>query len=377
MKKWYVGMFLSVLAITAFVVMSGTSPVAAGKPAPTTTATQTGQAIMVNLKCNGTYTFTATDTYKFNKTIAATYFTNAWDNMPPVVSISNSSGGGKCTPAAPATPSAPLPDPTKLINDPFNPGKDDVVGKNMCKFLDGTTLVGDSYPQSTTATASCTDDKGKTATVTYTYTFNYKIEPLVTATAPFTAWDKVGYSGSTVADVALSAEIAGESWMTSKQHPLPGKYSFSLFDSSMDNRVQNLAVKITDAFGTMVFDSATEVDASGVLLYPSGIPSGLVYPVDFAYKTNAGSNGVTTYLKDGDARTILNTDVFAGNDNGGADGSALAEAIMNTVVVPLGVGNYTVTLTGVVKGNSANATTDQAFTVKGLVDIVTPGCGSN
>jgi hypothetical protein len=109
--------------------------------------------------------------------------------------------------------------------------------------------------------------------------------------------------------------------------------------------------------------------------------------VDFNYKTNAGSNGTAqAYLLEGAARGILNGNVsktspvnaidqFPGNNDGGADGSALAEAIMNTVNVQLGAGTYTITLTGVVKGNSANGTSDQTINVSSTINVVTPGCG--
>jgi hypothetical protein len=189
-----------------------------------------------------------------------------------------------------------------------------------------------------------------------------------------------------VAEVPIYAEIAGESVVVSKQFPT-GKYSFSLFDSSSDNRVQNLVLMITDANGNTIYDSSTETDSSGVLLYPNGIPSGLVYPVDFTYTANAGFNGTAqAYLLNGDARGILNgtvfktnpvaIDQFLGNDDGGADRSALAEAIMNTVTVQLGAGTYNFTLTGVVKGNSAEGISDTPINVTSIIDVVTPGCGT-
>ena len=94
--------------------------------------------------------------------------------------------------------------------------------------------------------------------------------------------------------------------------------------------------------------------------------------MDFQYVTNAGSNGFTEYLQAGDARGILNNDVFAGNQDGGADGSALAMAVLDPISVELGAGDHTVTLTGLVKGVSASL--DSTFSINRTVSIVTPGC---
>ena len=94
--------------------------------------------------------------------------------------------------------------------------------------------------------------------------------------------------------------------------------------------------------------------------------------MDFRYLTNAGSNGSTEYLQVGDARAILNNDVFAGNQNGGSDGSALAWAVLDPVYVELGAGDHSITLTGLVKGVSASI--DSTFSINRTVTIVTPGC---
>jgi hypothetical protein len=91
---------------------------------------------------------------------------------------------------------------------------------------------------------------------------------------PLTAWDLVDQTGTTVADVPIYAQIAGESLVVSSQFPT-GKYSFSLFDSSSENRVKNLVLMITDGNGSTVYNSATETDSLGALLYPDGVPSAL------------------------------------------------------------------------------------------------------
>jgi hypothetical protein len=381
---WMLAGMMILLATVGFVLFSSTGPIAAKNP----NAAQTAQSIMANITGGGDYSFTMTNTYRFNKATAADYFNNAWDGNAPTVK-SQTSGGNFCTPAQPATPSAPDPDYTKLNSG--TPGKNDVTGDNECAFLNGTNLTGDTYPLTKVLTTSCTSN-GHTVTTTWTYTYTFNITPKNDGTHPnppasYTAWDIVDQTGS-LADVPISAVIAGESVVVSSQFPT-GKYSFSLFDSSSSNRVQNLVLTITDANGNTVYDSSTEMDSTGTsLLYPDGIPSVLVYPVDFTYKGNAGVNGTAqAYLLEGYARGILNgtvskttpvnaIDKFPGNDNGGADGSALAEALMSEVNVQLGAGSYNITLTGVVKGNSADGASDTPIDVTSTINVVTPGCGT-
>ncbi len=155
----------------------------------------------------------------------------------------------------------------------------------------------------------------------------------------------------------VTALIAGESVLSKANQPR--KYSFSIEDTDSVtglpvSRVKNLAVS---------FDGALAIPAT----------SSVSYPIDFYYVTNAGTNGNTSLLADGDARTILNTDSFAGNDNGGSGGAALAAALMDPVGADLGAGDHTVTLTGTVKDNSALGSSSIAVTE--LIHVITPGCG--
>jgi hypothetical protein len=394
MKKksllWMLGGMMAVLAIGAFMILGSTAPGNAGKP---TTATQTGQAIMANLTGGGTYTIVETQTYKYNKDTAAGYFTNAYRAASVVLTNTQiQPGNPSCTPPDPTVPTPPAPIVAKL-NDPNDEGVNDVVGQNRCSFLNGTRLTGTTYYRTATASSTCdyTNSKGKVTTYTRTdtYTYTYDITPIDPGQfAAFTAWDLMDIHGSGLAAVNLGVQIAGESWMTSKQFPLPkGKFSFSMVDNGA-NRVENLQLVITDASGATVYDSSYDYPLTSPASYLGGIPSTVVTnapgalagapgALDFFFKQNAGTNGVTTYLKNDDARTILNTDIFSGNDNGGADGSALAEVIMSQVTAELDFGTYSVTLTGVVKGNSALAVSDEAFSVSKQVNVVTPGCGNN
>lgn len=316
---------------------------------------QTGQGIMVNLNAAGSFAVETTNTYRYDEAVAASYFGNAWDGVaPPPANCTLTgvtTGSGKpvaCTPPTPAVPAAPAPDDAKKG---VHPGHNTVVGSSQCTFLDGGVLTAiDSYTQTASASSSCTTSN-RIWTLTCISTFTYNIAPLSSdPVAPFTAWPLVDSHGNGAAHVSIGADIAGESVLVKGSTK---KYSFSMQEADLTNRVQNLAVTV-----------------DGVVSNPG---STLVFPADFTYVTNAGSNGNTQYLTNGDARTILNTDGFAGNDNGGADGSALTKAVMDPVSADLVPGDHSVALTGSVKGNSASA--DIGFSVQQIIHVITPGCG--
>jgi hypothetical protein len=92
----------------------------------------------------------------------------------------------------------------------------------------------------------------------------------------------------------------------------------------------------------------------------------------FDYKTNAGSNGHSEYLQDGDALTIMTANKVPGGGFGPTD---LEEAIMDTVPLALAPGAYTVTLTGTVKGNSASS--NISFSVSKQIHISAENCTNN
>jgi len=311
---------------------------------------QTGQGIMVTFNGDQNVALHENRIYDFNITTAATYFTNEWDGNPATVSCS---GPGCSTNTAPSAPSAPAPDASKVTS------QNGVAVANKCTFLDGGNLIGSSYTQ--TAQIGPLGSGGTRRT--YTYTFTYNINPTGTVAA-FTAWDLKQATGGGTAPIDLVAEIAGESVVQNKQ--VGKKYSFSLRNSDDTSRIVNLVLTV---------DGVEYPINSSLVENCPGCPAGAVGAVDFAYETNAGMNGVTSLLQDGDARTILNTDTFAGNNDGGADGRALAKAVTEQVTVNLGVGDHPVTLTGTVKGN--NVLADLSFSVEGTVHIIAPGCNGN
>lgn len=375
---------------------------AKGNAAKPTNASQTAQSIMVNLLAEGTFAIVETNTYEYNFNTAAGYFTNAWDGSPPAV-VSNTTSHDStqnnvvsppsvlspCTPiiADPYPGPAPAPNPGKLYDG--HPGHNDVVGVNGCAFLNGGLLTGDTYTQTATASGSCSyvssvtlQNNGRykviTTTIdttnTYTYTYN------ITANAPYdtdpvaalTAWDLVSSTGGgDTAHVTINGQIAGESVIS--KTGLPRKYSFSLGEDPLNStisRVQNLAIYVDDVL--------VANPASTVFHNAPGAQPGDLGAVDFAYTGNAGSNGVTSLLyptAGAEARFILNNDSFPGNQDGGADGEALAWAIMDSVGLDLTPGTHSIKFTGTVKDNGG--LTDIAFDITQdiIVETQGPGCG--
>jgi hypothetical protein len=399
MKKSIISsMALGCLALATGLVLGPKAH--AAKPV---TATQTGQSIMVNLLAEGTFAIVQNETYHYNKNIAATYFTNLWDGIAPTVASANGYPKTKSTtavvpapppavesPCVPTTsaPGAPLPDASKLNG----PGNNDVVGDNQCNFLNGTALTGDTYQQTVdSGEQSCSyisavdgpilhgPNTGKynvtttTVTVDNIYTYTYKITPNDPGTfSALTAWDFIGSTGGDTALVDINAQIAGES-VISKVN-LPRKYSFSLGEdiTGRISRVQNLAITLNNDL------TPTATPGSTVYHNAPGAVAGDPGSVDFLYTSNAGTNGHADLLyqpEPADARTILNGDDFAGNNNGGSDGEALALAIMDTVTLDLAAGDYAIHFTGVVKDNSGLS--DVPISVTQTIHIVHPGCGNN
>jgi hypothetical protein len=326
---------------------------------------QTAQGIMVNLAGSGDFALGDTMMYRFNPANASAYFSNAWDGNAPTV---NCTGGSACSTAtAPAAPAAPAPDAGYVDSSNGRSRAQGADQANECTFFVGGNLNGKSYTQTASVTQSVPVLVGKQTkyqSLNYTYTYTYNVTPTVASVPSLTAWDLYKSTGDTIADISINADIAGESVVVSNQFP-SGKYSFSLTDSVVGNRVQGLALTVSDTTGW----SDTQYPNSTVFAnYPNG-------SLDFDYTTNAGINGTAqSFLKNGDALTILNSDTFAGNNNGGADGSALAKAVVDTVNLSLPVGDYNVRLTGTVKGNSAVA--DLPFSVTQTVHIIGQGCGS-
>ncbi|MBI2166405.1 MAG: hypothetical protein HYU29_08415 [Chloroflexi bacterium] len=337
----------------------------------TITSTKTAQGIMVDLQASGTFTSVDRKTYRFNvddpsqtdangvMLPAASYFTNTLASGPTVScsgSLTNCASSNQ-----PGTPVALTPSLSQVT------GPSGACHRQRCTFLDGGKLTGFTYTQSKTVS-------GRNGKGSWIFTWTYTVAPEPSKDVdpstdgvqvnPFTAWVLTSEDAN-LAHVPIGAKIAGESVVQSSNSKVGTKYSFSLRNSDGTSRVTNLKLWLNEVQVASPSSTISE-NCPGCL---PGAPGA----VDFTYFTNAGSKGTTSLLKNGDARSILNSDSFKGNDDGGADGTALAVALMTPVYLDLAAGSYTVTVTGTVKGNTGQV--DISFTVKQNLIIITPGCG--
>ncbi|MES9683735.1 hypothetical protein CN514_22030 [Bacillus sp. AFS001701] len=318
-----------------------------------TTATTTAQSIMADLKTEGTFALVENQFYHYNTATAAGYFNNSFTGN--VTATVSGAGASYVTSIPDGTAYAPAPSEKELSQVIAN-------NDNQHAFLEGGSLTGSTYTQNfkSDSTVKVIDKNGKESikSVTYTYTYTYNISPTVDHVDAFTAWDLTKTTGDSTAHISITADIAGESVQVSKQNP-NGKYSFSIGDDALTNRVTGLSITVSDAANNVISTTATD--------------STIVKGEDFYYYANAGTYGIaTSYLKtEVSALKILNTDDFKGNDNGGADGSALSKAVMTPVDVELGAGDYSITLAGSVKGNGINLN-PQSFSVTKTIHIITP-----
>jgi hypothetical protein len=343
----------SLLTLTLVTFLTGGTAIA---------QTKTAQSIMIDT--TGTPTTLAivqTQVYKFNVADAATYFTNDWDGIAPTVTCTGSPTA--CAIAPPAAPAAPAPLESAVIGGGVfgNIGPDGIAGDNKCVFLDGGTLTGSSYTQAVKVPLSSPNR-------TYTYTYNYNVTPNGTVGA-LTAWDLFQLNGDGTAHVDVTALIAGESVSVSKN--LGTKYSFSLLTADNAVRVSNIGVAV---------DGGTP-DYSGTATYMDRNPAGSTPALDYLYTANALlANGAATasLINGATALNILNgavgTDVFAGNDNGGANGQALAAVQLSGIGVDLLPGAHTLTISATVKDN--NGVLVGTVSVNLNVNVITPGCNN-
>jgi hypothetical protein len=353
---------LAVVATTLCVLSFGGTPSAA-PPTSTTTA----QSIMIDATGTpSTLAIVQTHIYKFNIDTAATFFTNQWDGNLPVVSCTGNPTA--CSNPAPAAPAAPAPLASAVIGGGTfgNIGHDGIVGDNRCAFLDGGLLTGASYTQDVKVEVGSTSSKR-----TYTYTFTYAVAPNTDSVGPLTAWDLVQTNGDGTAHVDVVALIAGESVSVSKN--LGTKYSFSLLQGDgVSVRVSNVGVSVDGG----------PADTSGILTYTD---RGLEPTLDYLYAGNAFVNGAASaslidnaYASDvlkGAINGGVGPDTFPGNDNGGANGQALAAVRLSGVGVDLAPGPHAVTISATVKDN--NGALLGTVSVNLNINVVTPGCGGN
>lgn len=143
------------------------------------------------------------------------------------------------------------------------------------------------------------------------------------------------------------------------------KYSFSLVSGAGEPRVSNVSITLN---GAVVAEPAfTVVSALAPEFSDFGING-----TDMTKLMR--SNGVVSILgaATGDARYLLNTDGFTGNQNGGSDGASLAYVQLAASKLTLPVGDNVITLAARLKGLDGAADVESAVTT--TLSIKAPDC---
>lgn len=301
--------------------------------AKTSTSTQTAQSIWTNFKSAGsdsTFGYTDTETYTFNSATASTYYllTTTGPAISCTGSSANCAGANQpSTPSVPSTPSFPMD-----RND-------------ECNFWEGSALTTVSATASVTVNGA---NGGGNWKFTWTFTWTPTSIP-----AAGTAWDYLTSESTGGASVTFTGQIAGLSAQKTSKTASP-KYSFSLLNSDGTPRVSNVAVSVDG--GVAVPRASTVVDAQSADFVDFSIGAG------GGLSTLLAQSGTTSILTTGDARTILNSDSFAGNNNGGSTGAALAFVQIEATKVVLAEGSHSVVLTANIKGIDGNTNVSVSVT---------------
>ncbi len=333
--------------------------------APAATTQKTGQAVQVELSAPGNFAIKEERVYQFNDGFsdvtssidggvakgAGTFYDNAWNGRPAVAGRATYTNGnaGSCAYPTITAPAAPPADASKVAPNGWANSKGE-----RCAFYRGGDLSSTTYTQTLTASASCTYTQGgqsKTATKTVPFEYTYNITPKtgVNPVNALTAYYlvQVNNPGGSSVHVNVLGNIAAESAMIWKSGY---KYSFGLLNSDGTSRVNNLLISMDGGAA-------------------ASMPHTIEYPIDFKFAVaNGGQNGNVSLIAYGDARGILNGDGFAGNDNGGAAGDALARASIGPASYDLGAGDHSAVVTGIVKNVSTTA--DITFTVNTNLSIL-------
>ena len=237
------------------------------------------------------------------------------------------------------------------------------VDDNICIFLNG----GELSPVSTEKSAPSI--KGLNGSGTFTFKYTYTISPLSTAQLlAKTSWEKQVTINP--ARLQVLGTIAGLSALSQSKGV---KYSFSLTtfntDSEPISRIESINVQLLNSKGLELSSSPTTSDirtnTPGAIPYSEGA-------VDFFYTgSNLVGNSSILPTSGKEARNILNTDIFAGNNDGGSDGKSLQIADIKPVQFEIDVdGVYTIKITAVVKGNSAEGSTFQTISQTSQIRVV-------
>lgn len=293
----------------------------------------TAVGVMANLR-GGVYTLQGSQLYQFDSYRAAALFDNTFNGL--VECFDNS--GLPCDIAG--APTAPAPDLSQSIQS---------AESQVCTFLSGGSLQATSYFQTITV---ATDS----AAYSYqTYRYRYDVVPNIGTVASLTAWNVVPSSSKNGSvGVTVTGEVANE--VVTMLAPTVPSYAFQT-----GSLLYHLYLYVN---GKEVKLSTDLVQNCAECL--AGQPGSL----DIVFTPNVGTLGTaSSYIKSGDARTILNSDADPSNDNGGPTGNLLQETLFHSWPLQLAPGNYTLQL----NGNSGGIT----FSVGGRVRVLGASCSVN
>lgn len=355
-KKLLIAGVTSTLVVSLSTLNVAAAPKSGGG---TKTSTVTDGAVYTNF---GTATDTLgvneSETWEFSKSTALTNY--VLENSTPISTVSCKGGG--CVTPLPAGIAFSGNVPTlNLSQNDWN--------AEECIFWTGGQLS--TFKTSTTSSTS--GGKGSSAwTITHTWEFVY-VGSVVEAR---TSWTLIGISDPGTVQVNFGGKIAGLSGMT---WDTGYKYSFGIKNSDGTYRVTTPVLSITDA--NLVSQSYplefNYLDASMESFSDFGIGQ-VTEGHGYGYNLNqlivapdvlsATLPSVMSFPAT-DARVLLNGDAHLGNDNGGADGSALAYLQLVPFKIDLPAGSFTYQLSVSVKG-MAGATDGTPLTIARKVNYI-------
>jgi hypothetical protein len=316
--------------------------------------TQTAQSAMVNIElASESFEIDGTITWTFERGVhqepdtAMGAYTNVVTGGPTLTACNGSAANCAATNApseANIAAAAPLPDEVKLQQH---------AQAQRCTFFFGGTLSGDTYTQS--ATLAGANGRGG-----WVYEWSYTIAPVTSAVDAYTAWSSEE-TGGTV-DINFSGFVASESFMKQSNK---NKFSFTMVDGGV-SRARGLMASLTGV-GTI---DLTDTDTNGDAI--NDAVAIVAAPADFSYFGNGGVFGNTsvygalhaaTYKPANMVTNILtgvndgaNSDNFAGNNNDLAAGNVHIAPFGNTFAGLTQAGDYTISVSGILKGNNSLAT---------------------
>lgn len=352
---------LGSIALAAAMLLVAAPAFAKGKTQDSTT---TGQSVAIEAQTSGNLVVNGTEVWEFDPASAGRDY---WVMISPSTPSPEctTKDGAKCSEALKQNPTcldvcttegqsgcmAPAPGP--------NQTKADLAEADRCILWQGGILVAESeWTQSYVQVVG-----SGSARTTWECSYTFSIKPIESTknVSEHTAYRWVGDTENGQAQIHVTG------WMASLSLLMKGsnwrKYSFSLRNSDGSYRVSDTMANLysdTDTTNPV----ASQTFGTRLTENPPGAKATSPGALNFLYEPQTAVNKLTdpNEARAGDARAILNNDDFTPNDDGGADGSALARADFQPFVFSAGEGAYTLKIYGTLKGNSSNATVYMSVT---------------